>query len=186
MKTKFTLIVALTILIIPFAYAQDLILPSPGITPDSALWGLDLAMEKIQLALTRDPAAKVQKRMEIIDERLSEEKVMAEAGNEVAFDKAELRRQLDTAEIKSDLDDKDIKEKAEKLVSIGGKIIFPNVRRVEIPMVAIINPTLESPVSFSVLLRRFTQINDRILTNNRTVTTLAMIQPRTSPPHPTA
>ena len=110
MKTKFTLIVALTILIIPFAYAQDLILPSPGITPDSALWGLDLAMEKIQLALTRDPAAKVQKRMEIIDERLSEEKVMAEAGNEVAFDKAELRRQLDTAEIKSDLDDKDIPE----------------------------------------------------------------------------
>lgn len=109
MKTKFALIAALLLLITPFAFAEN-DLPSAGMTPDSPLWGLDLAIEKIQLALTRDPTAKIQKRLENVEERVAEEKAMAESGNEAALDKAELARQIGVGQIKSDIDTKGIPE----------------------------------------------------------------------------
>ncbi len=48
----------------------------PGITPDSALWGLDRALERISLALTFNRAAKAKKGLAHAQERLLEVKVM--------------------------------------------------------------------------------------------------------------
>lgn len=51
---------------------------SPGVTPDSFLHGLDVALDNIALALTFDSGAKAKKGLEIARERLLEVKAMAE------------------------------------------------------------------------------------------------------------
>lgn len=48
----------------------------PGITPDSFLWGLDKAIDHINLLLTISPDAKASKGLEIAQERLAEIKLM--------------------------------------------------------------------------------------------------------------
>jgi len=62
--------------------AQDLeaSVDDAGTTPDSIVWGLDRAIEKIELAMTFNNAGKERKRLEHAHERLLEVKKMIEEG----------------------------------------------------------------------------------------------------------
>jgi len=64
-------------------------LPEPGITPDSPLWGIDVALDRISLALERDPNKKAAKGLLIAQERLSEIKEMITQNKLDAATKAE-------------------------------------------------------------------------------------------------
>jgi len=64
-------------------------LPDPGTTPDSALYFSDLALENLALALTFDTDARLEKELEIAEERLAEARAMALEGNFEAMAKAE-------------------------------------------------------------------------------------------------
>ncbi len=59
----------------------------PGVTPDSFLWGLDKAIDQLNLVLTFSPAEKAKKGIEIARERLEEVKVMVEANKLEAAEK---------------------------------------------------------------------------------------------------
>lgn len=52
-----------------------------GITPDSFLWGIDVALDRIALALTRNPQSRAEKGLLIAQERLQELRAMADAGD---------------------------------------------------------------------------------------------------------
>ncbi len=60
-----------------------------GVTPDSAFWRLETAMENFNLALTFGEEAKARKRAQIAKERLLEAKVMAENRNIAGLEKAQ-------------------------------------------------------------------------------------------------
>ncbi len=60
-----------------------------GITPDSLFYGLDRALERINLALTFNKAAKTEKGLKIARERLIEAKKMAEEGKIEETEKAQ-------------------------------------------------------------------------------------------------
>lgn len=77
-----------------FAYAQDQ--ADAGITPDSLLWGLDRALESLQLALTIGDSDKAKVGLEHAAERLAEVKVMVE---EKKLDKAEKAKEKHDEEI---------------------------------------------------------------------------------------
>lgn len=60
-----------------------------GITPDSHFYFLDTTLEKLQLGLTFDKAAKARKAIEIAQEKLQEVKAMAAEGKPDKADQAE-------------------------------------------------------------------------------------------------
>jgi hypothetical protein len=64
----------------PVTTAQEVDLPSAGITPDSRLYGLDRAIERISLAITFNEVEKAEKRLQIASERLAELKEMTIKG----------------------------------------------------------------------------------------------------------
>jgi len=74
--------VLLAVLMLPIASAHEPV--DPGVTPDSFLWGLDKALDNLNLLLTFDPTEKARKGIEIARERLEEVKVMAEE-NKIDF-----------------------------------------------------------------------------------------------------
>ena len=67
----------LIILSLQIANAHEEEVPA-GVTPDSFLWGLDKALDNLNLLLTFDKGEKARKGMEIARERLEEIKLMAE------------------------------------------------------------------------------------------------------------
>jgi len=69
------------------ATTGDGLIKEAGVSPDSALYGLDRAMESIQLALTFNNAKKSQLALGNAEERLAEIKAMIQAGKQ---DKAEV------------------------------------------------------------------------------------------------
>lgn len=62
-------------------------LPNPGVTPDSWMYGLDRAFEKISLALTFDKVKKAEKRLLMASERIAELKAMVDKGKPEFVDK---------------------------------------------------------------------------------------------------
>jgi len=60
-----------------------------GVTPDSFLWGVDVALDRLALALARNPESRAERGLLIAQERLQEIKAMAEEGK---FDAAEKAR----------------------------------------------------------------------------------------------
>jgi hypothetical protein len=76
----FCLIITLAIFSVTVANAQEPELPDPGITPDSWIYGFKRAFETITLFFTFDEVAKVEKRLQYAELRLSEAKTMAEKG----------------------------------------------------------------------------------------------------------
>ncbi|MBU1204726.1 MAG: hypothetical protein KKE93_02340 [Nanoarchaeota archaeon] len=80
MKRIFSMFVFILLLTTTMAVAQEEELPDAGTTPDSALYGLDRAFERIGLALTFSKAAKAEKRLQIASERLAELKAMTDKG----------------------------------------------------------------------------------------------------------
>jgi hypothetical protein len=61
------------------AFAQEG-LPDPGITPDSLLYRLERAYERIQLTLAREEVSRAALRWERAQERMAEAQAMAERG----------------------------------------------------------------------------------------------------------
>lgn len=61
-----------------------------GITPDSPLYGLDKAMERLRLVVTFGETNKVKLKLKFAEERLSETEQMIEEGNDVAAEEAQL------------------------------------------------------------------------------------------------
>lgn len=59
-----------------------------GVLPESALYGIDIAFERIQLALTNDPAKKAELALANAKEHLAEAKVEAKADKHTEKDKA--------------------------------------------------------------------------------------------------
>ena len=80
MKKIFSIYVFVILLLTAIVVAQEEELPDAGVTPDSALYGLDKAFERIGLALTFDKAKKAEKRLQIASERLAELKSMTDKG----------------------------------------------------------------------------------------------------------
>ncbi len=75
-----------------------------GITPDSLLYGLDLALDKISLALQRGSEKKVAKGLEIAQERLLEVRVMLEAGKDEDAAEAEAEHGKVLIEVEENLE----------------------------------------------------------------------------------
>jgi len=100
----------LIVLSLSFVIAQEAItdteeLPEdPGITPDSALWGIDRALEKIALALTFDNSAKAQKGLRHAHERLLEVKAMIEEDKLDDAAKAELAHEKTIVKVRVRID----------------------------------------------------------------------------------
>ncbi len=80
MKRIVSMFVFILLLTTTMAVAQEEELPDAGITPDSILYGLDKAFERISLALTFNNAAKAEKRLQMASERLAELKAMTDKG----------------------------------------------------------------------------------------------------------
>ncbi len=78
-------------------------LPEPGTTPDSALYFLDLALDNLALALTFDSDARIEKELEIAEERLAEVRTMALEGEFEAMTKAEGEHGKVFAELKEEV-----------------------------------------------------------------------------------
>ena len=102
MKTKLLLLFVL--LVLPFAYAQELP-EDAGITPDSFVWGLDKAIENINLLLTFDKAKKAEKRLQIAQERLLEVKSMIEQNKLDKADKSKKSHEQTLEKVKQNLDE---------------------------------------------------------------------------------
>lgn len=79
-------------------------LPDPGVTPDSMLYGLDRAFERISLALTFDRAAKAEKRLQIASERISELKAMVDKGKPEFVEKLKEDYEEELNEAESDME----------------------------------------------------------------------------------
>jgi len=69
------------------ARAQDVELPSPGITPDSPLYFLDTLGERLSLAFSRGEG-RAKKALAIAEEKLAEAEAMADEGNDEATETA--------------------------------------------------------------------------------------------------
>lgn len=94
MKKLLSVLIAV-LLMMPLVAAQDEEVKA-GILPSSFLWGIDRAIEKIQLLLTFDVASKAERRLLIAEERLAEVKAMIEQNR---LDHAEEARLLFVEEI---------------------------------------------------------------------------------------
>ncbi len=68
---------------------DDVELADAGVTPDSSLYGLEKAMERLNLAFTFGKANKAKKTLGYAEERLSEMRKMAEEGNVEAAETAQ-------------------------------------------------------------------------------------------------
>jgi|GEM_PF-6342729 len=75
-----------------------------GVNPDSVLWGIDVALDKISLALTLNPEKRAEKALNIAQERLMEVKTMAEANNVKAASKAEAEHDSTIKEVESSIE----------------------------------------------------------------------------------
>jgi len=91
MKLKIVSIIAMVLMLLSVpAMAEDneTALTEPGTTPDSVLYFLDVAADNLALAMTLNDDAKIEKQLEIAEERLAEAKAMAEKGDINAMKKA--------------------------------------------------------------------------------------------------
>lgn len=110
-----------------------------GITPDSWLYGLDVAIDKISFLLTFDNTAKARKGLEIARERLLEVKEMIEENKFEAAEKAQnkhanvldkvtsaianIERTNSTQEIEEEIEiEKELKEHKTKIENIKGEL----------------------------------------------------------------
>lgn len=107
MIKQISLILAIFVIGFTFVSAQtnSTQLANPGITPDSALYFLDLAIENLGLALTFNNQVKIEKELDIAEERLAEAREMALKNNLNAMAKAEEKHEETLTKIKSELNE---------------------------------------------------------------------------------
>jgi len=111
MKNRLLSIVLSAILILSFVTvtAQDTIVSAeelpedPGVTPDNLLWGIDRALENINLALTFDKSSKAQKGLQHAHERLLEVKAMIEKNELEHAEKAELAHKRKLEKVRTNI-----------------------------------------------------------------------------------
>ncbi len=122
---KKLIIFFIVLILINVSHAQTLQQVSKsGITPNNPFYRLDIAMERLQVALTWSKKAEAQIRLKNLEERLAEMEVMTEKGDNVAINKIrELeQREIDELEkINDDVDSntkKDIEANLQKHVNI--------------------------------------------------------------------
>lgn len=129
---------------LPVAFAQEtdetadieLEEVDPGVTPDSPVWGLERAMEKISLAFTFDKAEKARKRLENANERLAEVDAMIKAKKMEAAEKAEKAHDEELDAVAEDLEeledggtDEELKDAIEIETLIKGhQVALQNIR----------------------------------------------------------
>lgn len=109
------------LVLLPTVLAKENSSESPGVTPDSFLWGVDRALEQISLLLATNPEAKAVKGLEIARERLLEVKAMAEARNLPALEKAQSEHSKVLLKVKEQvklLSDDDPEKQLEKELEI--------------------------------------------------------------------
>lgn len=75
--------VLLSVLMLSMApvHAQEASLPDPGVKPGSVLYGLDKALERIELALARGNAKKAEVHLKHASERLAEANALTDEGD---------------------------------------------------------------------------------------------------------
>lgn len=88
--------ILMVLLVATFAAAKDIDVSADakaqaGVTPDSMFWGLDTAMENVEVALTFNDESKARKRILFAKERLVEAKIMTDNDN---FEDAEKARRI--------------------------------------------------------------------------------------------
>ena len=93
----------------------------PGVTPDSPLWGIDVALDKLSYLLTIGPEARARKGLAIAHERLLEIKAMADEGNDEAMEDAEEEHNEILGDVQEDIEDlngEDTNDSEEKITGI--------------------------------------------------------------------
>lgn len=114
-------IILLLVLVFPLVSAENLTnttqpeLISPGTTPDSMFYFMDLFMDNLAIAFTFDDQEKIEKELEIAEERLSEARKMALEGNIDAMIKAEEKHGDTLLRIKAKIKDLGEDNQTEKL-----------------------------------------------------------------------
>lgn len=110
--------------------AQEPELADAGVEPDSALYGLDRAMERISLALTFNKAKRAEKALKNAEERLAEVRDMVEANKLDEAEEAQKNHEKsmkeaedDIAEIESDGDAEKSKEALEDVSKVEKEIL---------------------------------------------------------------
>ena len=128
MKLKIASIIAMVLMLLSVpAMAEDneTILTEPGTTPDSVLYFLDVAADNLALAMTLNNDAKIEKQLEIAEERLAEAKAMAEKGDVKAMKKAADRHGEIMVKLKTELksiENGDSESELKKEIGIQQKI----------------------------------------------------------------
>lgn len=97
---KILTIILIMVLALPIVSAEE---TYAGTTPDSPLWGVDVAIERIQLALTFDNAKKAKLRLKFAEERLQEVNAMITANKIQHAKKAKLKHEEHMKNIKTDI-----------------------------------------------------------------------------------
>ena len=88
----------------------------PGTTPDSPLWGIDVALDRIKLRLAKDKAATG---LLIAQERLLEMQAMGKKNNAAAVEKAEVEHGKTIDEVKKSVEEMDgVPATSEKITGI--------------------------------------------------------------------
>jgi len=91
MVKKISLVLVLLLLASPLILAQTEE-EEAGITPDSPLWGIDVAVEKVMMMFTFRQENKVNFGLQIANERLAEIQMMVQQNKLQFINKAEIRR----------------------------------------------------------------------------------------------
>lgn len=129
MKQLLSLFVALLLVFsIPIVIAQEEtaeeedeeIAEEAGITPDSKLWGLERAMERISLALTFNRAAKAKKGLAHAKERLAEVQAMIAAKKIDAAERAKVEHGRALGRVKQEIEkiDEEPEEEIEEMLEL--------------------------------------------------------------------
>jgi len=83
---------------------EDLDLVDAGVTPDSAFYGLERAMESLRLAFTRNGVEKVKLKIKYAEERLAETEQMIDENNTEAAEEAQEAHDDLLEEVQEDID----------------------------------------------------------------------------------
>jgi hypothetical protein len=136
---KKILVLIISIFLFQVVYAHEEKIVDPGVTPDSFLWGLDKALDNLNLLLTFDEGEKAKKGIEIARERLLEVREMVEENKLEAAEKAkeehgnllnkvkesikELEEDNSTEEIKEELEiEKELEEHEDDVEEVNTEL----------------------------------------------------------------
>ena len=122
--TAFTLSILTSILLLAtLAFAHEE-LPPAGTTPDSPFYGLEIAFERLQLAITAGKAAKAEKGLEFAEERLAEVNAMIEQNKLEAAEKAKNEHARLITRVKIETEGlEDDEDAVEKVIRIEKRIV---------------------------------------------------------------